>query len=166
MNGKNLEDQVVTETAQGASYGASVHRKRRRGVRFGDGLVLLRQDQPCAASVFSLAAEYRPCFQRARCERARPFGVRGAGVLSRDRSESSAFRRWSSSVAVNLPMTLIAERDQVSLAVVPGMTAQLFLMDFNVTLRATQLPGPSVPTEHAAADHGIPSLLTAVAWAG
>jgi hypothetical protein len=90
----------------------------------------------------------------------------GAGVLSRDRSESSAFRRWSSSVAVNLPMTLIAERDQVSLAVVPGMTAQLFLMDVNVTLRATQLPGPSVPTEHAAADHGIPSLLTAVAWAG
>jgi hypothetical protein len=45
-------------------------------------------------------------------------------------------------------MTPSAQCDQVSLGVVPGMTAQLFVMDFKVALLATQLTPPSISTKH------------------
>jgi hypothetical protein len=49
---------------------------------------------------------------------------------------------------VYLPMTSIAQCDQVSVGVVPGMAAQLFVMDFKVALLATQLTPPSISTKH------------------
>ena len=45
-------------------------------------------------------------------------------------------------------MTAIAQRDQVSLGVVPTMAPQLFVMNFKVSLLATQLASPSISTEH------------------
>jgi hypothetical protein len=49
---------------------------------------------------------------------------------------------------VYLAMTSIAQCDQVSLGVVPAMTAQFLVMDFKVALLATQLTLPSISTEH------------------
>ena len=54
----------------------------------------------------------------------------------------------SSSLAMYLPMTPIAQCDQVSLGVITGVAAQFFVMDFKVAFLATQLASPSISTEH------------------
>jgi hypothetical protein len=52
---------------------------------------------------------------------------------------------------VNPIMAHRAEGDQILIGIVPGLAAELFVMNFEIGHRAARLASPAVPAEHLVA---------------